>query len=85
MASTSAGERTLWARVMPPNPIATGGVDSGVLGELVAAPERDPDAARLEEAGLLDLLPTPPEPLVELVSAPDVGDAQGDEAEPLFQ
>ena len=62
--STSSRERTLWARVTPPQPPAVG--HPTVLLQLVPAPQGEDRAADLEEHGLLDVLPdTPAEPLVE--------------------
>ena len=40
--------------------------------------------AGLEEHGLLDLFSSPSESLVELACTTDVGDADGDEADPLL-
>jgi hypothetical protein len=64
--------------------ISAGVVDARVLRELVTAPQDNPDAARLEEDRLLDLLSSPAKLLVELPCAPDVGDAQGHQAQPLL-
>ena len=51
-ASTSAGRRVLYASVTPPQPPES---STAVLGELVAAPERDDRPRALEERDVLGL------------------------------
>src|SRR5205085_5357534 len=64
-------------------PTAVG--DAAVLRELVAPPERDDHPAGLEEDDVVVRLGPrrPAERLVEPPSATEVGDAEGDQAEPL--
>ena len=58
--------------------------DAAVECELLPAPQDDPDTARLQEHGLLDLLALPTQPLVERPSALDVAHTQSDQADPLL-
>src|SRR5262249_12387982 len=57
---------------------------AGVRGQLATSPEHQRQTAGLEEDGLLDLLAAPAEPLVEGPRPGHVGDAEGDEADPLL-
>src|SRR6185503_2269142 len=65
---------------------AAGVLDPAVLGELVSAPERDDHAARLEEDDVVRGRGArlPAERLVEGAGAGEVGNAEGDETEPLL-
>ena len=69
----------------PPQPPVS--LDRGVLGELVAIPERDDHPARLEEGdavlGVGRALSAPAQALVELACSLLVLDAERDEAEAL--
>ncbi|MGW4676936.1 hypothetical protein ACWEOS_00555 [Micromonospora taraxaci] len=58
--------------------------DACVVGEFVAAPEDDRQAAGLDEDRLLDLLAPPAELLLERPGARQVADAEGDQADPLL-
>jgi hypothetical protein len=55
-----------------------------VGSKLVASPEDDRKTARLEEHRLLDLLAAPAEPFVEGARPREIGDAEGDQADPLL-
>lgn len=67
-------------------PKATDGalLDTGISGQLVSVPEHDGDASGLEEDGLFDLLPTPPQALIEQAGTTQIGDTEGDETQTLF-
>ncbi len=58
--------------------------DPGTERELVSVPQNDDHAASLEEHGLLDLLATPAQPLVEGAGAGQVCTPECDQADPLL-
>jgi len=58
--------------------------DSRICGELVAAPEHDRHATRLEEGRLLHLLPSPAKILVETKRPGEVPHAERDDADSLL-
>src|SRR2546429_3423542 len=76
--------RTGFVRKRDPAP-AAGVLDDRVLGKLLAAPERDDHAARLEEDDVVGRRSArcPAERFVETASALEVADAECDEAQTL--